>query len=143
MGFIDIQKRIKSLNKESLLKNAINEHTGEAIELNKDQLLHGIGEDGRKLTPQYSNPLYAAKKASQNPLPGFGVPDLILSGDYTDNFEAKIVNNAILRIESKDFKEAFLPGRYPKGQGLTPENKEILQENISKTYVSNWFKIVI
>lgn len=143
MGFIDIQKRIKSINKGSLLKNAIQVHKDEAVEMNVDQLRRGIGIDGNKLTPEYTSPLYAAEKAAQNPLPGFGVPDLILRGDYTKGFEGKVINDEVLRIESTDFKEGFLPKRYPKGQGLTKENKAKFEEEVSKTYVANWFKIAL
>lgn len=142
MGFIDIQKRIKSLDKAAMIKKAVNANSDEAISLNKEQLKHGIGIDGAKLTPEYSNPLYAAKKNAQNPKAGFGTPDLLLKGDFQEGFTTKITGEK-LTIFSTDFKESFLPKRYPKGQGLTKENTDKLNYDITQTYINNWVKLIL
>lgn len=56
----------------------------------KGQLTQGKSGTGRKITPLYKNASYARKKYRMNPVPGYGVPDLYLSGGYYDTLDAKV-----------------------------------------------------
>lgn len=83
------------------------------IELQKAQLHAGFNSDGSKIgdSQPYASEVYAEKKEQQNPLPGFGNPDLFLTGSTYDGIELKIDANKIT-ILSRDSKFNKLNKRY-------------------------------
>lgn len=76
------------------IREILLEHTDELEEMLRQQLMEGKmpGSRGRekKMTPRYRNELYAKKKASMNPVPGYKVPDLKLTGSLHKSITARI-----------------------------------------------------
>lgn len=110
----NLRDKWKALPIRQVIQQSIETTQGSFIELQKAQLHAGFNEDGSKIgddTP-YASELYAEKKEQQNPLPGFGNPDLFLTGKTYDGIELEIDDNAI-NINSRDPKFAKLNAKYP------------------------------
>jgi len=98
-------------------------------DLQRDQLESGINPLGRKFgdTRPYSWPWYAEMKQKQNVAPGFGNPDLILTGAFADGIKAT-VKDRFIEIQSTDFKNDALEAKYKPIFGLIEHNQERLIE---------------
>ncbi len=84
------------------------------IELQKAQLHAGLNVDQQLIgdTTPYASELYAEVKEQQNPLPGFGNPDLYREGHFYDGVETT-VTKAKVKVESRDSKNKKLQEHYP------------------------------
>ena len=59
-----------------------------------------------------------------NPLPGLGVPDLKLRGDYLKASYVTVLGNGAFEMGSKDWKEAKLREMYGPNLGLSDNDKQ-------------------
>ncbi len=80
------------------------------VKLQKDQMFHGLNSDDAPIG-QYKNPLYAARKNTQNPTPGFGIPDLRLTGEFYAGIFADPRSEGIV-VDSLDYKADELMAKY-------------------------------
>lgn len=114
-----LQQRIKSQEKDLLAIIKKNEQA--LLDLNRDQLMHGLRPDGSKL-PAYKNESYKIMKELYNPL---GVMDLRLTGKlharmYIDTSRSPIV------IWSDDEKTDKIVGNYGDIFGFTEASKKLI-----------------
>jgi hypothetical protein len=120
-GVRSIQRKLKAYKNAlpDVLDDSVEATKGKVIELNKDQLLHGINASGNRIGI-YKNDEYAVMKNQMNPLAGFGFKDYRLTGAYYAGIFAT-TDQGKLTIGTTDFKAAFLdrPGLY----GLTVQSK--------------------
>lgn len=88
----------------------------------REQLRHGTSAKGGRLRP-YRSPAYAKKKAAMNSLPGYGNPDLKLTGAFYRGIKINITGSKI-RLYSTDQKAPMLLQKYSEDAvfGLTPPN---------------------
>lgn len=95
------------------------------IELNtNEQLFKGIDSKGQKLKPKYSRVRYARAKNTVNPLPGYGTPDLKLTGDFYRDFYLKAEPERKFSLFSSDEKAPKLQEKYGEDIfGLTADNE--------------------
>ena len=107
--------------------------------LNTGQLHEGKTPEGRKLTPKYSWVRYARAKNELNPLPGFGTPDLKVTGDFYSEFYLTAKNQEF-ELHSSDFKTEFLEKNYGKDNifGLTAKNNKIVNYEIVLPRLLEW-----
>ena len=114
--------RFKTLNINTLLDSAIMQTEDEALDMNVAQLAIGEYSDGDELH-EYENEDYAIYKQGMGSKAPFGVADLILEGDFTRGFFAKIKKNSI-EISSTDSKTSKLEEKYSHFIfGLQPKNR--------------------
>lgn len=109
------------------------------LDLNRGQLLQGLTPQGTKLKPDYRNERYKRAKNRANPLPGFGTPDLKLTGKFHSNFYLT-AQNGELEFFSSDTKTSKLIDKYGKDNifGLTVQNNEVLNYEIIKPKLIAW-----
>jgi len=109
------------------------------LDLNRGQLLQGLTPKGTKLKPDYRLIRYATAKNGANPLPGFGTPDLKLTGKFHSNFYLTAQNGEI-DFFSSDTKTSKLIEKYGKDNifGLTVQNNEILNYKIIAPKLIQW-----
>ena len=94
-----------------------------AIQTGK-QMLYGIEATGKSISPEYMNAAYARKKNRRNPLPGYGVPDLRLSGALYKETKFLKVDQTQIEISSDVSYAKYVEGRYgSKIYGLSPKNR--------------------
>lgn len=126
-----LKKADKAYINEQLLR-IVQEDSTYAIDLNTSQLLSGIDSKGKKLKT-YRNKEYAAFKDNINPLPGFGTPDLKLTGSFQANmylqFKASV--GWPVSFYSTDSKTQKLVDQYGKSIfGLTQDNLKNFQQHV-------------
>lgn len=117
--------KFQTLDLESEIPKII-ERTGDAIiKRNQDQLIHGLTAKGEEIEPGYYFQQYSLQKQAQNPLPGLGVPDLRLTGDFYKGFNLKVTQDTF-EVDSTDEKAFALQYKYGEYIfGLTKENKTL------------------
>lgn len=115
--------RLKRSEKEvdKQITNILNANKSYLIELNTSQLVEGKDSHGDSMgtTIPYRSAKYATYKHQINPLPGLGVPDLRLTGDYWDSIRA-IIKARQVQMIATDSKASQL-ARY-EAIGLAPES---------------------
>lgn len=117
-----IEKFRKIDVKESVIE-AFNKTEDTYTELNLIQMLHGKTRDGQPIG-EYHSEVYAQAKNRYNPLPGFGVVDLRITGAFYGGVFARIQGQSIF-MNSSDFKTPKLLNKYGERIfGLTEESKQ-------------------
>lgn len=112
----------------------LTEHERDILELNWSQLYSGYDGYGRQLQ-EYRDAGYAAMKHEMNPQPGFGTPDLYLTGSTYEKMRA-VINSQTLGIDSKDEKSAALQSKYGEGifklssDSINILRREVIQPNL-------------
>jgi hypothetical protein len=102
------------------------------------QLKAGKTSTGDPISPAYLSDAYAAKKNAMNPLPGYGVPDLFLTGSFSEQINVKLEGETVLEF-SNDEKAPQLEEKYANIFGLGSSYKKdylsvlrpVVNENIS------------
>ena len=102
----------------------------------------GLNADGDPIG-QYQSEIYAEMKHSMNPLPGFGVPDLKLTGAFYRATSVS-VGSQTLKIDSSDSKSTELQAKYGKEIfGLNGVYKrEYLNESLGPVFRSSITSII-
>lgn len=124
---VSLNRKIQQLNIDKVINHAVENTLPDLIEINKDQLLHGMDKNGEKITPKYKRNKYARVKNEMNPLAGIGTPDLKVKGDYYKGLTAKLEGGTIVET-STDFKAEFLEPKYDDIHGLGGEYKKRYQD---------------
>lgn len=122
MGDVTIDKLIanlKSVKMQDVISSSIDATRYEAVEAQRDQMLHGKASDG-KLIGKYKNPKYAQKKYAQNSEAGLGNVDLYLKGDFQKDVFIDTRDKSVV-FSSADSKLEDLVDRYgDRIFGLSP-----------------------
>lgn len=82
----------------------------EYVKDQKDQLYAGFNSIGQRLH-SYAWATYAEKKNQMNPVPGYGNPDLKLTGAFYSEIRADIDNDGF-QVYSTDEKSQMLEDKY-------------------------------
>lgn len=134
MTITSLYQKVQSLDTNQIITNSL-EQTKEAIaNLNVEQMHKGLNANGEPIGA-YRNEVYAEIKHRLNPLPGFGVPDLKLTGAFYQATSASISGDRII-TDSGDSKSAKLQAKYGKQIfGLSGVYKrEYLNESLGPTF---------
>lgn len=113
----------KTLDIEAEIPRIIESDSEILLDKNRDQLTRGKTSKDTEVAPGYFSLVYSMEKQRENPLAGFGVPDLKLTGAFYNGFNIKVTASEFT-IDSSDSKTSKLEGKY--GQiifGLTPSSK--------------------
>ena len=139
LPFEGLRKTMKTIQDDFVLevvKSIVEENSNEIIELNTEKQLfdQGIGSDGRRLEPPYSNPYKNLKKKLGQPT---NRVTLRLEGDFYKSFEV-IIGKEQFRINATDFKTKFLLKRYGQkifgltGSNVTEFNQMVIRPELLK-----------
>jgi len=117
--------RFRALDFATLVQTSMQQTSFEITALNKTQLYnYGVGSDGIKLTT-YKSKYYAKEKSYDNPRPGFGIPDLFVTGAFYNGIGV-VINKKTFITDSTDVKASRLELLYGSHiYGLTAQNKTI------------------
>lgn len=114
--------------------NILSDNEAELLNLNRTQLYSGYDGYGRQLRA-YRNAQYAVEKHEMNPQPGYGVPDLYLTGSTYAKMKA-LINSQTVDLFSEDEKWKKLELQYGEAIGrLNTESintlrKQVIQPNL-------------
>ena len=122
----DLLDVVEKVNLKEVIDQSINDTKEDYIRLNTEQqLFKGLATDGRQLQPLYKSNSYAKKKNAMNPIPGFGVPDLKLTGSFYANQKLSVQGDEIM-LDSDVNHTQYLEKNYGADKifGLDDENQE-------------------
>jgi hypothetical protein len=115
MGTIKgLYRKVQALQTDQVIENVFVQNEKVLTDENKKQLFAGFDNNGNRLK-KYKSSVYALRKASLNPLPGFGNPDYFLTGAFYRGWEKRIDGNVIRDVLND-----------PKSQILLDKNPDIL-----------------
>jgi hypothetical protein len=128
-------KRVQSFDVTKAAAEAMEEAAPLLTDRQKDQLLEGKNAKGQKIG-RYRNPAYARMKAAMNPVPGLGVPDLKLTGDFWKGIYVDIRGDRVI-IDSVDEKTQDLVDKYSEAIfGLNKNTKaEFVREDLRPVFI--------
>lgn len=139
----DMLAKFKRLNLRNEVKRQLQQdYSNEIISLNQRQLYaESIDSLGIPLRFYNSNS-YAFEKEKQNPLPGFGRPDLYQTGDFYKAFVVRVKGN-FYEITSTDGKTKSLTEKYGKDLfGLTEQSKKEFVEGSLYTGIKQYVESI-
>jgi len=127
---VDLLNSLKQFDLKAAITQSIEETDDAYIELNtQKQLFKGYDSTGSQMQPLYKSPYYAKKKNQMNSAPGYGVPDLKLTGSFYQNMKARVESDALILDSDVDYAQ-YLEKNYEadKIYGLTEDNQEQYNE---------------
>jgi len=125
-------------NVDAIAEKSIEDTKEQLLDFNTEQLFKGLTSMEGNFQ-QYASPIYADLKASRNPLPGYGNPDLFLTGAFYRGFQAE-VSGGLIKIYSTDAKAESLEKKYGKDYiyGLSEGyRQEYINEVLRKAFFRN------
>lgn len=132
---IERLERLKT-NLPAIAEQSVYESRDEYTEDQKEQLFQGSDNRGRSFKTYY-DPEYARMKNQMNPIPGYGYPDLKLTGAFYQGIYTKIEGGKIV-VGSTDSKAADLEKKYRYVFGLAPDEMEkFLYNTLKPVYQRN------
>jgi hypothetical protein len=132
---IEMLHRWQAFNVTSTAGAVMVEQKADVLQLNKEELYDkGHDSSGVQLLP-YADAAktrgYAEMKHQMNPSPGYGIPDLYLTGSLQSKMDLS-VEGENYTIFSEDSKAPKLIKKYGKIFGLTTEGKKMAWSNIMR-----------
>ncbi len=110
MTFTELNQTIQKFDAEQVVEDVYDQTKEPLADLNAVQLLNGLSAKGKNLK-SYRSAEYATEKNRINPLPGYGNPDLRLTGAFYRGIYASNQGGS-LTITSTDSKTADLEKKY-------------------------------
>lgn len=144
MAFTDLENKIaalKSFDFEAEAISIITDNKDNLLEMQKKQLMDGIGVDGEYIRPFYSeNPYFKTtekayayalwkQKITPNPSRPIDVPNLFINGQYHESLMINI-NNDEIEIHGTDNNAADIESVHSTALGINEENRTDFAQNI-------------
>lgn len=129
-----------SVNLREDLQVLILENGSAMAELVESQLEGGKLSTGNSITPSYASGYYATKKNAMNSLPGYGVPDLKVTGDYYAGIGVAIKSEDEYDIESDvDYANNASIAQYGQETlALSDDNKQVFCDDTLGPAISKY-----
>jgi hypothetical protein len=125
----DVIKNVDRLDLMRVAMDTLVDHAADVLELNTIQIVKGTRKDGSTINPTYRDGHYALMKNEMNSLPGLGIPDLALTGDFLNAMVFEQVGIDEWKDESTDWKNDMLKTKYSGSSdifGLSSKSREQL-----------------
>lgn len=150
MGSIaDVLQNVRNGNRviNGVVVAIIDDHADIIADYNRDQLRHGFTSKMEKVNPLYGSLFYALEKNQQNPLAGYGTPDLFLTGAFYRGFFVSITGKSF-KISSNDRKTGSLVEKYGSDIfGLSGDSLDMYVKNDFfpefKIFIESTYKLLL
>lgn len=121
---LDLRNNLLGFDVKKEVLSAVSSNLKAHTDLNRSQMMEGKRSSGGEIRPKYRSSTYAAQKEYMNPLPGYGNPDLKLTGSFHKLMKSELSGEDIL-VDSSDSKTGDLLAKYGADVfGLTEQNKD-------------------
>ena len=92
MDVVEFKEMFELLDLQKTLSESISETKEDLAESNRTQMYWGFDSTGALIGEKhpYLSTVYALRKEEMNPLPGFGKPDLYLTGTFNKSIKVDI-----------------------------------------------------
>ena len=136
MTLHELKRRLDRFDMVQTVSECVDETSDTMVDLNREQLLHGLDNEGNYLSPKYSEDpyfkspesakRYAEWKARIEPKRDkpFDVPNLFITGRYHASIDAH-VGPETFDITSSDPNAGSIERKFKKVYGLSAEYKSI------------------
>lgn len=133
-------RSVRSVELRDVMLDSMADTAPEYVKDQKDQLYAGFDSKGQRLK-SYASELYAEKKNQMNSAPGFGNPDLKLTGAFYDSIRADIDNDGF-QVSASDEKANMLEEKYGKAIYTlgTDAKSGYLTEELAPVFIENVVK---
>ena len=129
----DMLERVRSVNVLQESQDAIENTREDMILIQQEQMRKGLNADGIPIG-FYKRQKYAEMKNAMNPLPGLGIVDLELHGDFKRELFAEVRGEEFI-IDSADSKTKFLVDKYTdKAIGLNDDSLDQYAEVVEPVF---------
>ncbi len=126
-----LASKFRKIDTQKVIDDCLHETTADFENIQRDQLLSGKANTGKEIAPRYRRRKYADAKHDMNPLPGYGIPDLKLTGSFHRGIDVKAGRESF-NIISTDKKAIELEQKYSDIFGLGGKFKsEYIKENLA------------
>lgn len=125
----ELIERLQGLNLREILTESIEETAPQYVELNTQQLFKGLDGTGGSIHPLYRSAKYARMKNQMNALPGYGTPDLKLTGAFYQGYGVRVEGDEVV----KDSDVAYADDLFEKYGNAIGE----LDEENHEAYIDN------
>lgn len=126
--------KVSALDIDKVTRDAMEETKDFIAQENVEQMNKGINAEDVKIG-RYRNPVYAELKNLQNPLPGYGVPDLRLTGAFYQGIRTEISGDKVITTSNDPKTEKLIKQYGPKIFGLSdPYKREFLNDHLRPTF---------
>lgn len=132
---LDMFRRIESLNIKQVATDALEDTASVIAEKNREQLEEGFDSNRENLLP-YRSKVYAGMKNQMNPKPGYGNPDLKLTGAFYRGIRAEVNDDGEVHTYSTDSKDGKLVMKYGTdiyGLGII-KGQEYINDHLSPAF---------
>lgn len=131
----EMLRRLNSIDVIEMAADIVDEHQQKYLDLIKGQLKSGKDKTGAAIIPSYlvnnyANRRYAIKKYASNSLPGYGNPDLYLSGSLYEALKLARTSNTLTITSSVSYFEHIDKKYGEQPFGLDEDSKDIYRENV-------------
>jgi hypothetical protein len=135
MTILGLRNKIQNVNVDKVIQESMEEVAPLITDRQKGQMIEGTNKKGAKIG-RYRNAAYAQKKNQMNPIPGFGIPDLLLTGAFYKGIYTEIRGSRVI-IDSTDEKTPKLARQYGEEIfGLDKSSKvELVREDLRPVFM--------
>jgi len=124
-----LEERLRNLNLRDILIASIQETAADYAVLNTNQLYEGVDGTGQKIAPQYASEGYADMKSKMNSAPGYGTPDLHLTGAFYRGYQLVVEGDELIKDSNVEYADELFE-KYGNHIGqLDAENHEQYVDN--------------
>jgi hypothetical protein len=126
---LNMLDRVKAMDVSAIVTETMEAVTPDIKASQQGQMLKGLNARGTRIG-MYRSGAYAVIKNRMNPVPGYGVPDLKLTGEFHREIYAEIRGDKVI-IDSVNEKTEALAKKYGEEIfGLNAESKTTLIEDV-------------
>lgn len=130
-------KRVEQLPIDTVISESVEAVAPQITDRQRDQMLEGKNAEGKTIG-RYRDPAYARYKNSLNPVPGLGIPDLKLTGEFYREIYAEVRGDKVI-IDSTNEKTEALAKRF--GESIFGLNKatkaELIKKDLKPVFLKN------
>jgi len=138
----DLLDRLDATEIKPIIVLCLEQSQYEWLGLNRGQLHDGQDNTGHLQSPLYESERYAEHKNEVNPVPGMGVPDFFVTGDYYNSLKL-VINQSQWNINTYSEGVDYAPkleAKWHNNYGLDPTNKTYFSGEIVKPKLMNELK---
>jgi hypothetical protein len=132
---------LQNLNVIQVAADSLSEHTEQMADLNREQLMQGVDSSGGKIVPKYApfrmqtGEFYAEMKNKMNAAPGFGTPDLKLTGSFHKSIKYQVNKTDVESIsqDPHNLESKYSNGIFENVLKIGSESKKKMKPDLQKT----------
>ena len=130
---LKLARNAKSLDLDKMRRGAVKANESEIVDLNRQQIRHGVSSDGTPFRSYRPGPYGRWKATFTSYLASYPTPDLFLTGTFVNSFIMDLKGKVIDLFSTDKSKDLS----HYKAEGLTQDSKEKAKIPVTNTYIKD------